>query len=177
MELIEQTKEQFNSLAAAFREELSGVRTNRPTPKLLENVDVSYLGQTMPIKHLGSISVEPPRDLVVSVWDQNAAASVSKAINEAKLGVSVSEQGKVIRVKLPELTGERKQELIKIIKGMAEDIRIKMRNERDGAQKVIKEDKDEDVVFKNKERLQGLVDTFNKEIDDLTNKKTGEILE
>src|SRR3989344_6964320 len=177
MELIEQTKEQFNSLAATFREELSGVRTNRPTPKLLENVDVSYLGQTMPIKHLGSISVEPPRDLVVSVWDQNATASISKAINEAKLGVSVSEQGKTIRVKLPELTEERKQELTKLVKGMAEDIRIKMRNERDEAQKVIKEDKDEDIVFKGKEHIQKLVDAFNKEIDDLPVKKTGEILE
>src|SRR3989344_2194619 len=177
MELIEQTKEQFNSLAAAFREELSGVRTNRPTPKLLENVDVSYLGQTMPIKHLGSISVEPPRDLVVSVWDQNATASISKAINEAKLGVSVSEQGKMIRVKLPELTQERKQELTKIVKGMSEDIRIRMRNERDEIQKVIKEDKDEDVVFKNKERLQGLVDAFNKEVEDLTARKAAEIME
>src|SRR3989344_6244409 len=177
MELIEQTKGQFNSLAASFKEELSGVRTNRPTPKLLENVDVSYLGQTMPIKHLASINVEPPRDLVVNVWDQNAVASVSKAISEAKLGgVSVSEQGKIVRVKLPDLTGERKQELIKVIKGMAEDIRIKMRNERDEAQKAIKEDKDEDVVFKNKERLQGLVDAFNKEIDDLISRKTGEIL-
>ena len=177
MELIEQTKTKFNSLIGAFREDLSGIRTNRPTPKMLENVEVSYVGQTMPLKHLGSISVEPPRDLVVNVWDQNAVSSVTKAINDAKLGVSASEQGRMIRVKLPELTEERKQELIKVIKGMAEEIRIKMRNERDDAQKVIKEEKDEDIVFKNKERLQGLVDTFNKEIEDLISKKMGEILE
>ncbi len=177
MELIEQTKGTFDSLTAAFREELLGIRTNRPTPKLLENIEVSYLGQTMPLKHLASIGIEPPRDLVVNVWDQNAIKSSVLAIDEAKLGVNVSEQGKSIRVKLPELTGERKQELIKVIKGMAENIRIKMRNERDEVQKAIKEDKDEDAVFKNKERLQGLVDAFNKEIDSLTNQKTGEILE
>ena len=176
MELIEQTKATFNSLAGAFREELLGVRTNRPTPKLLEDIEVDYLGQRVPIKHLASIGIEPPRDLIVNIWDQNAVKSSVLAINEAKLGVSVSEQGNIIRVKLPELTGERKQELIKVIKGMAENIRIKMRNERDEAQKAIKEDKDEDVVFKNKERLQGLVDAFNKEIDDLITKKTGEIL-
>lgn len=177
MELIEQTKEKFNSLTGTLREELLGIRTNRPTPKLLENIEVDYLGQIMPIKHLASIGIEPPRDLVVNVWDQNAISSVSKAVNEAKLGVSVSEQGKTIRVKLPELTEERKQELIKVIKGMAEDIRIKMRNERDEVQKTIKENKDEDAVFKDKERLQGLVDAFNKEIEDLTSKKTREILE
>jgi len=177
MELIEQTKGKFNSLSATLKEDLSGIRTNRPTPKLLENIDVSYLGQTMPVKHLGSISIEPPRDLVVNVWDQNAIASISKAISEAKLGVSVSEQGKLIRVKLPDLTEERKQELVKVIKGMAEEIRIKMRNERDEAQKVIKGDNDEDVVFKNKERLQGLVDAFNKEVDDLLSRKMGEISE
>ncbi|MCR4261231.1 MAG: ribosome-recycling factor [Candidatus Colwellbacteria bacterium] len=177
MELIEQTKLNFNSLAGSFKEDLLGVRTNRPTPKLLENVEVSYLGQTMPLKHLASIGIEPPRDLVVNVWDQNASSSVAKAINDAKLGVSVSEQGKTIRVKLPDLTEERKQELTKVIKSMAEDVRIKMRHERDEAQKVMKEDKDEDVVFKNKERLQGLVDAFNKEVEDLTTRKIGEILE
>ena len=177
MELIEQTRGKFNALAATFKEELSGVRTNRPTPKLLENINVDYLGGMTPIKHLASIGVEPPRDLVVNAWDQNATSSISKAINEAKLGVSVSEQGKTIRVKLPELTEERKQELIKFVKGTAEDIRIKMRNERDEAQKVIKENKDEDIVFKGKEHLQKLVDAFNKEIEDLTAKKTGEILE
>lgn len=177
MELIEQTKTKFNSLIAAFKEDLSGIRTNRPTPKLLENVDVSYLGQTTPLKHLGSISIELPRDLVVNVWDQNAVSSVTKSINDAKLGVTASEQGRLVRVKLPELTEERKQELIKVIKSMAEDIRIKMRNERDDVQKNIKEEKDEDIVFKNKERLQGLVDTFNKEIEDLISRKTGEILE
>ena len=177
MELIEQIKEKFNALVGTFKEELSGIRTNRPTPKLIENIEVDYLGQMTPIKHIGSIGVELPRDLVVSVWDQGAASNVSKAINEAKLGVNVSEQGKIIRVQLPELTEERKQELIKVIKVMAENVRIKMRNERDEAQKTIKEDKDEDVVFKGKERLQGLVDTFNKEIEDLTARKTKEILE
>ena len=131
----------------------------------------------MPLKHLASINIEPPRGLVVNVWDANATSAVVKAINDAKLGVSVSEQGKMIRVKLPELTQERKQELTKIVKGMSEDIRIRMRNERDEIQKVIKEDKDEDVVFKNKERLQGLVDAFNKEVEDLTARKAAEIME
>lgn len=177
MELIDQTKQKFDTLLNSFKEELSGVRTNRPTPKLLENIEVSYVGQNMPIKHLASIGIEPPRDLVVNVWDQNATSAVAKAINDSKLGVSVSEQGKLIRVKLPELTQERKEELSKLIKSMAEAVRIKMRNERDDAQKIIKEEKDEDIVFKNKERLQGLVDAFNKQVEELTDKKIGEIME
>ncbi|MEX2054322.1 MAG: ribosome-recycling factor [Candidatus Colwellbacteria bacterium] len=177
MELIEKTQSDFDSLVEEFKNDLSGVRTNRPTPKLIEDIPVIYMEQKMLVKQLGSIGIEPPRDLVINAWDQNATASIAKSIREADLGVGISEQGKTIRVSLPDLTEERKQDLIKIVKSMAEDVRIKMRRLRDDAQKEIKEDKDEDAVFKGKERLQGLVDKFNKQIDELVDKKTQEVLE
>ncbi|MDZ4231439.1 MAG: ribosome-recycling factor [Patescibacteria group bacterium] len=177
MELIEKTGGEFDSLIEEFRGDLSSVRTNRPTPKLIEDIPVSYLDQKMLVKQLGSIGIEPPRDLVVNVWDQNAVASIAKGIREADLGVGVSEQGKTVRVTLPDLTEERKEELVKVVKGMAEEIRIKMRRLRDEAQKEVKEDKDEDAVFKGKERLQGLVDKFNQQIDELVDRKTKEVLE
>jgi len=177
MELIEKTKTDFDSLIEEFKGDLSGIRTNRPAPKLLEDIPVMYMEQKMLVKQLGSIGIEPPRDLVVNVWDQTAAGAIAKAIQDSDLGVGVSEQGKTVRVKLPDLTEERKQELGKLVKSMAEEIRIKMRRLRDDAQKDIKEEKDEDEVFRGKEALQKLVDEFNKNIDELVDIKTKEILE
>lgn len=177
MELVDKVKEDFNALIEEFKSDMSGIRTNRPSPKLLEDIPVSYMDQKMLVKHLGSIGIEPPRDLVVNVWDQNAVGGVVKGIQDADLGVGISEQGKSVRVKLPDLTEERKEELGKLVKSMAEEIRIKMRRLRDEVQKGIKEEKDEDIVFRAKEDLQKLVDNFNKQIDELVDRKIKEILE
>ncbi len=177
MELIEQAKSNFDKLLEEFKGELAGIRTNRPTPKLIEDIPVMYMDQKMSVKQLGSIGIEAPRNLVVNAWDQNAVAPIAKGIREADLGVGVAEQGKSVRVSLPDLTEERKQELVKVAKSLAEEARIKMRRARDEVQKDIKEEKDEDIVFKNKERLQELVDGFNRQIDELIDKKTQEILE
>ena len=177
MELIEKAKTKFDAILEYFKGEISGIRTNRPTPKLIEDIQVEYFEQKMPVKQLGSIGVEPPRDLVVNVWDENAVGSVQNAIEAENLGVNVAQQGKIVRVKLPELTQERKEELTKIVKSMAEESRIKMRQERDDIQKEIKEIKDEDDQFRAKEKLQELVDEFNKEIEQITDRKNQEISE
>lgn len=177
MELIEQAKEKFEKVLDYFKEEITGIRTNRPTPKLIEDIQVDYFEQKMPIKQLGSITVEAPRDLLVSVWDENAVSSVQNAIEAANLGVNVSQQGKIVRAKLPDLTEERKTELVKIVKSMAEESRIKMRQERDEINKAIKEVKDEDDQFRAKEKLQELVDKFNSQVDEIVEKKNQEIFE
>ena len=172
-----QLEDNFQKIIDGFKEELLTIRTNRPTPKLIEDLPVTYMEQPMIVKQLGSIGIEPPRDLIVNVWDEKAASAISSGINAANLGVNVSEQGKSIRITLPELTGERKEELIKIIKSMAEDARIKMRVQRDDMQKEIKEIKDEDDMYKAKEDLQSQVDEFNKQIDEAVDQKTAEIME
>lgn len=167
----------FQNIIDGFKEELLTIRTNRPTPKLIEDVPVVYMEQPMVVKQLGSIGIEPPRDLVVNVWDDKAASAISSGINAANLGVTVSEQGKSIRVTLPELTTERKEELVKVVKSMAEEARIKMRVQRDEMQKEIKDIKDEDDRFKAKDDLQEQVDEFNKQIDQAVEQKTAEVME
>ena len=167
----------FGKILEDFKEELLTIRTNRPTPKLIEDVPVTYMEQKMTVKQLGSINIEPPRDLVINIWDENAVNAVNAGLVAANLGVNVSPQGKSVRVTLPELTQQRKEELIKIVKSMGEQARIKMRVRREDLQKEIKEIKDEDDMFKAKEDLQKQVDKFNKAIDEAVEIKSADILE
>lgn len=175
MDYLKDFQIKIDSLMSSLKEELAVLRTNRPTPRLIENIPVSYLGQEMQVKQLGSITVELPRDLVVTLWDKGAIASVVKAIESANLGVGVSNYENAVRVKLPELTKERREELGKIVKVAAEEVRIKMRVERDTIHKKINTEADEDKKFKLKNELQEKVDKFNKTIDELIENKIKEI--
>jgi len=175
MEYLKDFQIKLDALLNSFKEEISVLRTNRPTPKLIENIPVNYLGQEMRVKQMGSIMVEVPRDLVVTLWDKAALATVAKAIEGANLGVGVSTYEMGIRVKLPELTNERREELIKVVKSSAEETRIRMRMERDGVNKKINAEVDKDVKFKSKEELQKKVDKFNEAIEELVANKIKEV--
>lgn len=175
MEYLKELEQKFEVLNKRFQDELAAIRTNRPTPKLVENIRAEYAGQALAINQLGSIGVEPPRNLVITPWSKDAAPSIVKAIESANIGVSVAHQGNVVRVILPELTEERRQELMKLVKSMAEQTRIKMRIERDEAQKIINKEPDKDQKFKAKEELQKRVDSFNQKIDSIIESKITEI--
>lgn len=177
MEYLKEAEKNFNRLSDLFKEELLGFRTNRATTKLVENIKVDYLGQFLTVRQLGSLSIELPLDVVIMVWDKDAITPMVKAIEDAKLGVSVSIQGNVVRVKSPSLTAERKNELVKIVKASAESFRIKMRVERDAVNKKINEETDKDMKFRAKEGLQKLVDKFNGSIDSLVEEKLKGVLE
>lgn len=175
MEYLEKLEENFKKLIGGLREELSNIRTNRPTPKLIEDIMVNYMEGEVPIKQLGSIAVEIPRNLIITPWDKESVQSIAKGIDNEKLGITVSAQGHIVRVTLPELTDERREELGKIVKKIAEDIRIRMRISRDEVNKKINAETDKDIKFKNKEKLQKSVDAFNKEVDNLVEMKLKEI--
>lgn len=175
MEYLKEAEKEFNRFLDSFKEELAIFRTNRPTTKLVENIKVDYFGQFLPVKQLGSLSIELPFDIVVAVWDKNAAAPVAKAVKDANLGLDVSDQGNIVRVKLPSLTAERRDELAKIIKLTAENTRIKMRIERDAVNKKVNEELDKDAKFRMKEGLQKLVNKFNEVVDKLVGDKLKEI--
>ncbi|PIR98469.1 MAG: ribosome recycling factor [Candidatus Colwellbacteria bacterium CG10_big_fil_rev_8_21_14_0_10_41_28] len=177
MEHLEKAKEQFKSVIESLKAEFTNIRTNRPNPKMIEDIEVEYMERPTPIKHIGSIGVEPPRSLLVNVWDESAAKGVASGIEKASLGFGVSVQGKTIRVNLPELTQERKDELMKIVKKTAEEFKIRMRTQREDIRKAIKEIKDEDDRFKAEAKLQDIVDGFNKEVDQLVDSKEKEIME
>jgi len=165
-----------------FKEQLAGIRGGRPNSKLVEDVPVEYFGQKLTIKQVGSISIVPPREIQISVWDKNAAAAVLKAIESSDLNISANLEGNLIRINLPSLSGERRQELIKVAKKEAEEARIKIRSIRDEINKEINrqfEDKkiSEDDKFKFKEKIQESIDKANEEIEKILANKIKEIEE
>ncbi len=171
MDYQKEFSEKTRSILEWFREELLGFRTNRPSAKLVEGVKVEYSGSMLAINQLGSIGIEPPRDIFISVWDKSVVPTMVKAIESANLGLGVSGEANGVRVKFPELTEERKKELQKGISRTAEEAKIKMRMARDEINKKISKETDENVKFKAKEDLQKEVDKFNEEIDGLVGNK------
>ena len=168
--------------ADALKQDLQGIRSGRPTTQLLENIQVNVYEQTLTIKELGSLSVKPPREIDITVWDQNAISAVAKAIQEAKAGLTPSVEGNVIRCFLPPLTEERRRELAKLVGKMAEETRIKIRAHRDEMNKKIKaaesnKEINEDQAFKAKEKIQKTVDEVNRHIEGLVSSKLEELRE
>ena len=181
-ELLKDLGNKNKILLESLKQEFSGLRSNRPTPQLVEDIQVDYLGQMLKVKQLGSISVVPPREIQISVWDKNAVASLAKAIQDSSIKLNPSVDGKTVHLRMPPLTQERREELIKVVKGAAEKSKIKIRNFRDEANKRIVEAEvlkkiNEDQKFKLKKQVQETTDGVNKEIEDLLNGKIKEISE
>lgn len=165
-----------------LKNDMSGIRSGRPSPQLIENIQVEYAGGTLPIRQLGSISVRPPRELTVHVWDRNAVQSVVKAIQDAQSGLSVTEEGAVIRCFLPPLSEERRAEMQRLVSKTAEAARIIVRTARDEVNKKIKaaetrKELDKDAAFTAKERIQKVVVDVNARIEDMVAAKNRELLE
>jgi len=165
-----------------LKEQLAALRGGRPSSKLVEDVLVEYFGQKLPIKQLGSINITPPREIQISVWDKTAASAVLKAIESSNLNISANVEGNLIRINLPPLSGERRQELTKLAKKEAEEVRIEIRGIRDEIIKEINrqfEEKKitEDDKFKFKEKIQENIDKTNEEIEKILENKIKEIEE
>ena len=136
----------------------------------------------MPIKQVGSISVNPPREILISIWDKQAVSIVAKAIESSNLNVSANTDGNLIRINLPPLSAERRQELIKVVKKESEETKIKIRHLRDEENKKISQQEEsgeitEDQKFKLKEQIQKAVDKANGDIEAMLDKKIKEIEE
>jgi len=180
MDFVKELEQKLKVIVDSFKQELLGIRTNRPSAKLVEDIRVDYAGQSLMIKQLGSISIVPPKEIDINVWDSSAVASVAKALESSKLGFSANIDGNLIRINLPSLTQERRDELAKLVKSIAEQNRIKIRAGRDDANKKIeqsfKEKKiSEDQKFKDRKKIQEAVDKANNEIENLLTGKVQEI--
>lgn len=165
-----------------LQNEFRAIRSSRPSIQLVEDIPVVYYDEKLTIKQLGSLSVRPPRDIEIGVWDKNAVGPVVKAIQEANVGLSTAADGTVVRASLPPLTDERRAEFVKLVKKMAEETRIQVRGRRDEAIKKIKaaeEEKklDEDQVFRGKEQIQKLIDETNRKIEAAVEGKLKELNE
>ena len=174
-------KEMEKTLSALCRD-LSKVRTGRASTALLEGVMVDYYGTPTPLNKLASISVPEPRLLVVQVYDRAAIASVEKGILKADLGLTPNNDGKVIRIPIPELTEERRRELAKHVKKIAEEFRVSGRNHRRLAIEKLKEfqkgkEVTEDELKHSQDRVQKITDDFIAQVDKVLKTKENEIME
>jgi ribosome recycling factor len=174
MDPLKEMSSKMDEIITFIKDEFSKIRGNRPTTRLVEHIKVQYMETEMQLSHIATLGISPPRDIIVSPWDKSAIPIITKAIEDEGTGLGITADSNGIRLTMPELTGERKQELVKLIKAIAEENRIKMRSARD---KVVKDlnSLPEDQKFKGKDNLQKLVDDFNKKIDSLVEEKTTEL--
>lgn len=179
--LIQEKKADFEKSIEHFQLELAKLRTGRATPALIEDVKVDYYGTKTPLKQMAAISSPDPRSLMVQAWDRSALALIENAIRESDLGLNPVNDGVVVRINIPTLTEERRKDLVKVLNQKAEEARIAVRAVREDAWKEIQELEkggtiNEDDKFKAKDKLQEVVDVFNKKIEEVRAKKEQDIM-
>lgn len=177
---LDQAKQRMEGAVEALRKEFSGLRTGRASVNLLDNVQVEAYGSLMPLNQVGTVSVPEPRLITVQVWDKGMVKSVEKAVRDSGLGLNPQPDGQLIRVPLPELSQERRLELVKIAGKYAETARVAVRNvRRDILDALKKEQKDgklsEDEHKTQSEKVQKLTDDAIKKVDETLNNKEKEI--
>lgn len=178
-EILEQ---KMQKTIAVLKEELNTVRAGRANPALLDRVVVDYYGSPTPLKNLSNISVPDPRTLMISPFDPKIIGDIEKAINILNLGINPTNDGKMIRMVVPQLTEERRKELTKVVKKFGEDAKIAVRNERRDANDELKKQEKageltEDDLKKELDQIQKKTDKTIKDIDDIVAAKDKEILE
>lgn len=181
-ELTQEAENRMKKIIENFKKTLAATRAGRASPVLLEKVMVDYYGVPTPINQLATIGVAPPRTLVVQPWDKKALPAIEKAIQKADLGAMPVNDGNVVRVTIPQLSGERRQEIIKGIRKEAEAQKVAIRNvRRDINEEIKKAEKDkeisEDESRKLQEKIQKLTDKYIKNIDELVEAKEKEVME
>lgn len=173
---LDQTKERMEGAIDALRKEFSGLRTGRASANLLDTVRVEAYGSVMPIAQVGTVGVPEPRLITVQVWDKGLVKNVEKAIREAGLGLNPQPDGQLVRVPLPELSAERRQELVKIAGKYTEASRVAIRNVRRESMDAVKKEKlSEDETKTLNDKIQKLTDDYVKKADDLLTAKEKEI--
>jgi ribosome recycling factor len=180
-ELLEDARERMGKSIDSTRHELATVRTGRASPHLLDRVQVDYYGASTPLKQLANVAATEARLLTITPYDKSAIKQIEKAILESDLGLTPSNDGNLVRLAIPELTEERRRELVKVVHGLAEDGRVAVRNIRRDCMHDLRELRKEGEVGEDEERraeaeLQKLTDGRIAEIEELLKGKEEEIL-
>jgi ribosome recycling factor len=181
-ELLSDAKERMAKSVESSRGELATVRTGRASPHLLDRIAVDYYGNPTPLKQLANVSASDARLLTVTPFDKSALGAIEKAIQESDIGLTPSNDGNLIRLQIPEMTEERRREMVKVVHGVAEEGRIAIRNVRRDIMSDLRELKKEGEAGEDDERrgeeaLQKQTDAAIAEIDALLKGKEEEILE
>ncbi|MBN1869537.1 MAG: ribosome recycling factor [Candidatus Omnitrophica bacterium] len=181
-EFLKETEGKMKKSVESARREFNEVRTGRAHPGLIEGMHVDYYGTMTPFKQLASISTPDPRTVMIQPWDPSIIQGIEKVIFSSNLGVTPSNDGKVIRLSIPPLSEERRHELTKVVKEMAEKSRISLRTVRRDANEKLKKMQNEKTIseddyFKIHDDVQKLTDKYIKEIDDLLDQKNKSLTE
>ncbi|MDD3920989.1 MAG: ribosome recycling factor [Eubacteriales bacterium] len=180
-EVIDIARDKMGKTMSVFKQDLSGLRAGRANPQLLDRIMVDYYGTPTPLNQLGNISSPEPRLLVISLWDTKALGDVEKAIQKSDLGINPSNDGKMIRLVFPELTEERRKELVKVVRKKGEESKVAIRSIRRDAIEQIKKLKKDSEITEDDQKLmedqcQKLTDEFIKNVDSVMADKEKEIL-
>src|SRR6266571_2085947 len=181
-ELIHEAETRMSKSVDHARTEFNTVRTGRASASLLDRIEIDYYGTKTPLKQLATIGVPEPRMLTIQPFDPSSVRSIEKAIQESDLGLTPSNDGKMIRLPIPQLTEERRRELVKVVRGLAEEHRVAVREIRRDAMKHLKDLVDTGEVGADEEhraedRVQKLTDDHTRQIDDLLKHKEAEVME
>jgi ribosome recycling factor len=181
-DFLDEAKSRMQKSVEATKGEFATVRTGRASPHLLDRIEVDYYGAVTPLRQLSQISASEARLLTITPYDKNSIKAIEKAILESDVGLTPSNDGQVIRLSIPELTEERRKELVKIVHGIAEQGRVGVRNVRRDVMHDLRELKSEGEVGSDQEHraeseLQKLTDSHVGEIDSALAGKEQEILE
>lgn len=180
--VMEQAKEKMTKTREFYKRDMLSLRAGRANPQILDRIMVDYYGTQTPLKQMGNVMAPEPRLLTISLWDPKAISLVEKAIQKSDLGLNPSNDGKIIRLVVPELNEERRKELTKVVRKGAEEAKVAIRGvRRDSMETIKKLKKDseitEDDQSKAEKDLQKVTDNYIKEIDKIAADKEKEIME
>lgn len=174
-------RQKLEKITEHLKNEVASLRTGRATPALVEGLEVDYYGSKTPLKAIAAISVGGPKELLIQPWDKNAIQPIEKAIQSSSLGLNPSTDRDAIRLIIPQLTEERRKELVKFLGRYLEDAKIQIRKEREDLLKDVERKEkakeiSEDEKFRQKNDVQKVVDEVNKKIEEIGSLKEKEIM-
>lgn len=181
-DVMSDTRSRMDKSIESYRLELAKIRTGRAHPSLLDHIKVDYYGNESPLSQAANVNIEDARTLTVTPWDKSMVQPIEKAIMESDLGLNPNTSGTVIRIPLPPLTEERRKDLIKVVRGEAENARVAIRNIRRDANHTLKELVKEKEISEDDERraeadVQTLTDQHIKKVDEMLADKEKDMLE
>ena len=178
-EIVADAEESMDKAVESFNRDLTKLRTGRANLQMLDGIRVEYYGTPSPLNQVASLNVPDPRLITIKPWDKTLLTAVEKALVASNLGLTPNNDGELIRLPIPPLTGERRQDLVKQLKRQAEDARVSVRNARRDANAMIKDlqGESEDAQHRTLKEVQELTDKVIKKIDDITAAKESEIME
>src|SRR3990172_2377104 len=181
-ELKTKAREKMDQVLEHLRRDLAGVRTGRASLALLDSIQVSYYGSPTPLKQVAALAVPDPRLITIQPWEVSLIPEIEKAITTSNLGLNPTNDGKLIRLNIPSLTEERRKELVKQVKKIGEDTKVRIRNVRrdtnEEIKKFLKDSKiSEDDQRKGQDEIQKTTDQYITKIDEMIKKKEAEVLE